>query len=156
MSPVRRFGPLLTFAAAILVFSGPWASAERTGSLAEPWLTALGLSPEAADLAHRILRKLGHFAAYGAFAWVAFRALRGDGPASPRNAARAWTLALALAVADESLQWFAPGRGGSPWDVLIDGAGAAVVLCVLLWRLLRARKLGRVPATTGGGTSPGR
>ncbi len=146
MHPVRRYGPAVLFACAILAMSGPWASGEQTGAVAQPWFEALGLSPQAAEVAHKILRKVGHFTAYGAFAWVAFRAVRGDRPASPRGAARAWTLALALASVDETLQLLSAERGGSAWDVALDAAGAATVLAVVVWRLLRARR-GRGPAT---------
>lgn len=154
MSPVRRFGPVVLFACAILAMSGPWAAGEHTGALAQPWLEALGLSPEAAEIAHKVLRKVGHFTAYGAFAWVAFRAVRGDRPPSPHNVARAWALALALASIDETLQWLSPERGGSAWDVALDGAGAATVLALVVWRLLRARRA--APAPTVAATEPGR
>lgn len=141
----------MLFACAILAMSGPWASYQATSDVAEPWLTSLGLSREVAELVHKVLRKLGHFAAYGAFAWVAFRGFRGDGPASPRHAARAWTLALALAVTDESLQWLSSLRGASAWDILLDGAGAAAVLAVAVGRIARSRRA----EATAGETSPG-
>lgn len=143
----------MLFACAILAMSGPWASYQATSDVAEPWLTSLGLSREAAELAHKVLRKLGHFSAYGAFAWVAFRGFRGDGPASPRHAARAWTLALALAVTDESLQWLSSLRGASAWDILLDGAGAATVLALAVGRIARNRRV--APSATAAGTSPG-
>ena len=67
-----------------------------------------------------ILRKCAHATEYAVLAALIFRALE-----------RPWA-ALALAVAysatDEFHQTFVRGRHGSPYDVLIDAAGAAIGL----------------------------
>jgi len=77
------------------------------------------------------LRKLAHAGEYAVLGALLLRALARPG------------LALALgtlyAVTDEIHQSLVPGRLGSPVDVAIDAAG---VLCgVLLWQLLRTRRL---------------
>ena len=67
-----------------------------------------------------ILRKCAHATEYAVLAALIFRALE-----------RRWA-ALALAVvysaSDEFHQTFVRGRHGSPYDVLIDAAGAAIGL----------------------------
>jgi hypothetical protein len=131
MSFVRRHLPAILFGAAILGMSGPWASAAHTGSWTEPFLARLGLPAGLAWAAHQALRKFGHFVAYGLFAVLALRALAGDRPPTRRLALRALVVAVLLSSVDETLQALAPDRGGSPLDVLLDGAGAATALLLL-------------------------
>lgn len=124
--------------AAILAASGPWASADHTGQVTEPWLSWLGLPPVVAAAVHRGLRKLGHALAYGLFAALVFRAL----PSSRRPAWRALVAcatALALASVDEALQSLHPSRGGHAADVLLDLGGAIVGVSLLL-RIAARRK----------------
>lgn len=89
---------------------------------------ALGLSEEAI-LRWRLsfyVRKLAHFSEY-AVLYLLARPLIGSGW-------RSWLFCAAYAASDEWHQAFVPGRGASPWDVLIDSAGA--LAGALLWRLL--------------------
>lgn len=81
----------------------------------EPWLDV-------------VVKKAGHAALYGVLAWLYMGALRGDGPPSDRARLLAFGLAALYAVTDEVHQSFVPGRTPSPWDVLIDGAGAALAV----------------------------
>jgi len=81
----------------------------------EPWLDT-------------VVKKTGHAVLYGVLAWLYLRALRGDGPLSDRTRFLAFGLAVLYAVTDEVHQSFVPGRTPSPWDVLIDGAGAALAV----------------------------
>jgi VanZ family protein len=77
--------------------------------------------------ADTILRKLVHAAVYGllAFLWVrALRTTRAGRIALPL----AFALTVGYAITDEYHQTFVDGRHGSPVDVLIDSAGAALVL----------------------------
>jgi VanZ family protein len=77
--------------------------------------------------ADTVLRKLVHAAEYGllAFLWVrALRTTRASGLALPL----AFGLTLGYAATDEFHQTFVHGRHGTPVDVLIDSAGAALVL----------------------------
>jgi VanZ family protein len=45
----------------------------------------------------------------------------------------AWVIAVLYAMTDEYHQLFVPGRNGTAVDVVIDGVGAAIGLCVLWW-----------------------
>jgi len=133
---LRRALPPVVFAVAILAMSGPWGSSDMTGPVARSWLEGLGISAEAAEVVHTILRKCGHFLAYGAFAWVTLRSLAGGARPTLRLAGLAWAAAVLLASVDESLQSLSPPRTGTPRDVALDACGAAVFLT---HALLRAR-----------------
>jgi VanZ family protein len=67
-----------------------------------------------------VLRKCAHATEYAVLAALLLRAL-GNTPA-------AFALAVAYAASDELHQTFVRGRHGSPYDVLIDAAGAGIGL----------------------------
>jgi VanZ family protein len=67
-----------------------------------------------------ILRKCAHATEYAVLAVLLVRALE-----RPRLA---FALAVVYAASDEFHQTFVRGRHGSPYDVLIDAAGAAIGL----------------------------
>ncbi len=86
-----------------------------------------------------ILKKGAHFGVYAGLAFWWWRALGGTRRTSPERLSDWAVLALAFiltalyAISDEFHQSFTPNRHPSPWDVLIDSAGAATALG-LLWR----------------------
>ena len=86
-----------------------------------------------------LLKKGAHFAVYAGLAFWWWRALSSTHRTSPERLSDWAVLALAFvltalyAVSDEFHQSFTPNRHPSPWDVLIDSAGAATALG-LLWR----------------------
>jgi VanZ family protein len=90
----------------------------------QPWLDTL-------------LKKSAHFGVYAGLAFWWWRALRGTQGTFPRRLSSGTVLALAFiltvlyAVSDEFHQSFTPSRHPSPWDVLIDAAGAATALGLL-------------------------
>jgi VanZ family protein len=63
-----------------------------------------------------------------------------------RRVVAAWVLAVAYAISDELHQITVPTRVGSPWDVVVDAAGAACGLAALLLILPRLRGLRQVMA----------
>ena len=75
-----------------------------------------------------VLRKCAHATEYAVLAALLLRAL-GNVPA-------AFVLTVVYAATDEFHQTFVRGRHGSPYDVLIDAAGAAIGL-VAFRRTLR-------------------
>ena len=96
-------------------------------------LAAPGLNKEARRRRGGGARQL-HGVLYAALFVLVRRALGGcDAPAA--------ALALAVAVADEVIQSYVPGRDSTPVDVLIDAAGIA-----LGWLLVRRRDRERAPA----------
>lgn len=79
-------------------------------------------------------RKFVHAAEYAVLCLLWWRALRTV--MSPgRAVAAAFTISVLYAASDEFHQSFVPGRNGSPVDVLIDTAGAALAA-----RLARRRE----------------
>jgi VanZ family protein len=94
---------------------------------------------------HLTIRKGGHFLGYGILSVAWFRAFwmsfRVDAPL-PKRRMSAHALAmlgtLFVASCDELHQTFLPNRTGSPWDVLVDCSGAAL-LQMLIWLWMRKR-----------------
>lgn len=92
-----------------------------------------------------ISRKLGHFVEYALLLALWWRALR------TRLAARgavavAFALTIAYAGTDELHQRSVEGRFGTPYDVLIDAAGAGTAAGLILWRRERDRSALSEPA----------
>ncbi len=90
------------------------------------------------EIVHHLIRKTGHFLGYGVLGLTWLRAWRMTLPET-RFLVQA-TLALVgtalVASCDEWHQAFLPNRTGSPWDVLLDSCGAAIMVGVT-WMFLR-------------------
>jgi hypothetical protein len=89
-----------------------------------------------------VVRKSGHFLEYAVLGGLlATTAERGEDPALVRAH---WLPAAFVALADEALQLFVPGRTGKLSDSLLDCVGALVGFC-LVFLVLSAvfRRLGR-------------
>ena len=117
----KQWGPAIAWAAVILLASNDSFSSEHSRA----WLRAL-FGDTALDVLNFAVRKLAHFVEYailGALAWRADRRLL-----------VALGFAMAVAVVDETQQAFTMFRTGSPFDVLLDCAGAATGLAFLRWR----------------------
>ena len=84
-----------------------------------------------------LLKKGAHFGVYAGLAFWWWRALCSAQKTSPERLSHATVLTLALiltvlyAASDEFHQSFTPSRHSSPWDVLLDSAGAATALGLL-------------------------
>ena len=107
---VRRWGPVVAWAAVIFAFSA---------------IPSLGTGLGTWDL---VLRKIAHATEFAILAALLVRALRKPG----------WAIAIgiAYAVSDEIHQSFVSGRQGAPRDVVIDAVGVVVgaVLASRRWR----------------------
>jgi hypothetical protein len=79
------------------------------------------------------LRKTIHFGFYGFVGFTALQTARGSSLVKWRAFWPALAFALAYGAFDETRQAYAPGRGSSALDVLLDLTGAAVV-CFLVVR----------------------
>lgn len=125
----------------ILGFSGEAFSGQETSRYITPFLRWVWPDISQATLreAHFLVRKLAHLTEYTLLAVLAFRALRFSLAVSALRVGLV-TLALVLAVAgiDEARQSILPTRTGSFADVMLDFAGGAVgvVLIVALHRWL--------------------
>ena len=138
-----RYGPLIVWTCVIFFGSTGSLSASNTSRIIRPLLTWLDPEITEAGLlrAHFLVRKAAHFTEYAVLALLAARAFLGS--RRPGLRARWYVAALALAVAcallDEYHQSFVPSRTGSPYDSLIDAAGAAFAVLALALRRMRQR-----------------
>lgn len=133
--------PALLWTALILATSNDTFSGAHTGSLLDT-LFAHRLAPASLALLNAAFRKTAHVAGYGILGALWFRALRGQ----RRGWSWRWALggvAIAAAVAgiDEWHQSFVPSRGGTPWDVLLDTAGALMANVIIRFMVKRTSLL---------------
>ena len=121
--------PALLWAAIILSASTDTFSSDAT----EGWLTTVS-GRHLPETVNDVIRKGGHVASYAALSLLAWFGARRFLP----------SLAFAgiVAILDETHQSFSRLREGSPWDVLLDTASAALTLLLLIyWRHHRARRI---------------
>ena len=120
---------------------GDLLSAERTSGMLLRFLQLFSapVDPSLVATLNFVLRKSGHFINYAILSWLWFRAFRyRELRASSRSWQLRWALwgcvlAVATALADETLQRFVPARTGNFRDVVLDAAGAIAVQLFLLW-----------------------
>ena len=82
-------------------------------------------------LVELVLRKGAHLAVYGLLTVACRRGLAAHGLLGRRALAGAFVLAVLYAVSDELHQHTVPTRTGTPRDVAIDAAGAAIGLAAM-------------------------
>jgi VanZ family protein len=141
-----RYAPLALWLALISFASTDAFAASNTSRLIGPFLRWLFPAITEAQLAsaHFITRKLAHFTEYALLALLAARAFR---PSTKELLRRRWfwcalVLVAVYALLDEYHQSFVPTRTASIYDSLIDTAGGATALGLLiLWRTRRATGL---------------
>jgi VanZ family protein len=109
--------PPVIWAAVILSASNDLFSAGNTSS----WMNRVA-GHEVPDLLNHAFRKGGHIAGYAALAFLGWLA--------DRRILRPLLFALAVATVDETLQSFTRLRAGSAFDVMLDGASAALLLLI--------------------------
>jgi VanZ family protein len=129
--------PVFLWMGVIFMASTGLGSSAHTSLIIEPlirWLDP-GISPEALERAHLLVRKGGHLSEYALLALLALRAARlsapaGHAPSFVRAAGIALLVSTAYAATDEFHQSFVPERTSSAWDVLIDATGALTALAL--------------------------
>ena len=128
---LRFWVPPLLWTGVILAASFDLFSAAHTA----PWLADLlrllvghPLPEPRFEQMHWIVRKSAHITEYAILSALLFRALRAEQVPRWKAVWVAISIAVCLAVGslDEWHQSFVPSRGSSPWDVLLDGTGAAL------------------------------
>ena len=132
---MTHYAPLVVWIIVILGLGGQFGSMNETSRFIRPLLEFLFPSalPETLTALHGGIRKFAHFAEYAVLGVLAFRAFS-------LHSRRLWwavvgglVIAFTVASIDEFQQSFLPERTSSPYDVLIDlaGAVAAVILAAL-------------------------
>jgi VanZ family protein len=148
---LRAWLPVMTFSMVFAIESTTYFGADRTSAPLQRVAEAIfGYDIGVYwDTIHHIIRKTGHFMAYGVFSLVCFRGFRlvlGNAATWLRSKLRAHALAILVtflvASADEFHQTFLPNRDGTFSDVMLDTCGAValslvfflVMLAVERWR----------------------
>lgn len=132
---VKYWGPVIAWTLLIFLASGDIMSAEHTSRFLVPFLRWLNpdISVETLAEIHFCVRKAAHVTEYAILALLVSRALFRE---TNRNRARstffvgAWIACTVVAACDEFRQSFVESRGASPWDVMIDSAGAILGLLI--------------------------
>ena len=132
---MRYWLPPLLWMALIWSVSSDIGSADHTAgpfawifTTLFPWASAAHI-----ELAHGVVRKLGHLIEYAILAALWFRALCAGRrlPSSTPSALGAFAISVGWAIVDEVHQIFVPTRTASVLDVLFDSIGAALILFVV-------------------------
>lgn len=125
----------------IFIGSTDLLSAEHTSRFIGPFLR--WLAPDVSDATvasvQLVVRKCAHLTEYAILAALLFRAFRQSRRRLGRALAMSFFIAAVYAGLDEFHQSFVASRTGSPWDVLIDCAGALAGV-LIYWRVIRNRK----------------
>lgn len=138
---LRRWWPVLFWAAIISIFSTHYFGSDETSAFIIPLLHWMFPSASQATLLewHHLIRKSAHFVEYFVLSLLLLRAIRGE----RREMHLAWALAaIALvggyAALDEIHQIFVPGRTPAVRDVLIDTTGGiaaqAIIALLAFWK----------------------
>ena len=137
---LRRWLPVLLWSGLIFWGSTDALSVPHTSRFLKPFLLWIDprLGAETVAAMQIAIRKAGHMCEYAVLAVLVWRASNGAdlGRVRPWPARLAWTTwgsAVAYAVSDEFHQSFVPSREGSPRDVAIDAAGAALAVGMVWW-----------------------
>jgi VanZ family protein len=139
---LHAWWPAIVWGVMIFFASTDSLSSAHTGSVLWPlfhWAMP-SLTEDQFEVIHHILRKCAHFAEYFIFYLLLFRAIRGARRGWHWSwAFTAWFIAAAYSALDEIHQSFVASRTASPWDSMLDSAGALVALMVvfMVYRFFR-------------------
>jgi VanZ family protein len=128
--------PVAAGVALIMLESTAYFGSDRTSGPFR-WLFQLLFGPVSDAhwaLIHHLIRKSGHFLGYGIIGLAWLRAWRMTLVNAPFQTVASLALlgTVMLASWDEWHQSFLPNRTGTPWDVLLDGCGALVMMGIVL------------------------
>jgi VanZ family protein len=134
-SLLKYWLPILIWLGVIFLGSSDLMSAEHTSRFIVPFLRWLKpeISPETVALIQFGVRKCAHLSEYAILALLLFRAVhRGTNLKWPMSilCINVWIACVLVASADEFHQSFVESRSASPWDVMIDSAGAIFGLLI--------------------------
>jgi VanZ family protein len=150
---LKSWLPAIAWAGLISILSTDVFSSEHTSRFIVPALHWLfpAASGATLELLHAIIRKSAHVTEYFIFSIFLIRALRGkDRGWHLRWAIWAVVIAGGYSTLDEFHQSFVASRTASPWDALLDTAGASAAQVVLgFWHLWRARGTTKAKTVAG-------
>jgi VanZ family protein len=139
----KNWLPAIAWACLISWLSTDTFSSEHTSTVILPILHWLfpHTSADTLDLMQGVIRKMAHLTEYFVFSIFLMRGLRvKDRGWTLRLATWAIVIAAGYAALDEFHQSFVASRTASPWDALLDTAGASAAQIVLwLWYLPKGK-----------------
>jgi VanZ family protein len=120
--------PVVLWLAVMFFFSTDAFSSGQTSRIIVPLLQFFfpGLSPDALDMWHSVVRKSGHVSEYFILAVLAYRAFKYEQADLTRARIRAAAFVLLAALLDEFHQAFTASRSASIVDVGYDCLGAVL------------------------------
>jgi VanZ family protein len=136
MKPFLKYWlPVLIWLGVIFIGSSDLMSAEHTSRFLIPFLRWLkpGISFETLSMIQFAVRKCAHLTEYAILAFLFFRAVfRGTNLKFSMSilCVNVWLVCVLVAATDEFHQSFVESRTASPWDVMIDSAGAILGLVI--------------------------
>jgi VanZ family protein len=134
--------PVLAWMIFIFIGSTDLLSVEHTSRFIGPFLRwfAPDVSPATVASVQLVVRKCAHLTEYAILAALLYRVFRQNRHRVAPAFAVSFFIAAVYAALDEFHQSFVASRTGSPWDVLIDCAGAlaGLLLCRLPIRRRRS------------------
>ena len=136
MSRFLRFHlPPLLLAAIILSAANDTFSSTHTGGMLTGVLRTLfgnALRDEMIEAVNFTIRKCAHIGEYGLLGWLSFRSWRAERSGwRLRWAVQAVLFVIVIASADEWLQSRTTARTGTPYDVVVDAAGATLAQLIV-------------------------
>lgn len=138
---LRAWWPAIAWACFIFIMSTDYFSAQHTARVVEPILRWLFPSITRAQFAviHHIIRKMAHVTEYFIFSLSLYRGVRGSGRGWRWTwGLAAFSIATGYGTLDEIHQLFVASRQASPYDAMIDAAGALFAVgAIWLWFRLR-------------------
>jgi VanZ family protein len=151
---LRAWSPALIWAGVIFTMSTDTFSSDHTAIVFRSifhWL-APSLTASQFNVIHHFIRKAAHFTEYFVFCLLVYRGLRGDRKGWGWSwALTALFIAAGYSALDEIHQAFVASRTASPYDSLLDSAGAFFAVSTLwLWfRQQRPKEIEREKAHSG-------
>ena len=140
---LRRYGPLVIWAALIFIGSGNLLSGSNTSFVVRiiHWFFPAA-GGETLAFINLLVRKTGHLGEYAILAMLAARALQ---TSSYELLRRHWfmvslILSALYSLSDEFHQSFVPTRGASIYDCLIDSIGGLIGLLIVSWWHQRTKR----------------
>ena len=145
---ILRFIPFILMLIVIYVFSAMPGdeSGDTSGRLVKVVVKVVesikgkGLTEDAIDDIHWIIRKMAHFCEFAALSWTAMFALTKLVKARWQLCLFSELTVILVATLDELHQYFVPGRSASIGDVCIDSSGGLLGVVVYVILFLRERK----------------